>query len=111
MISQYWVGQIPTKALSIQVKDSAGNDANLAGYTSISVKMLGSRNEIIDVSDATVSTGSKELGIIGFTWPTTRSLFDYPGDYVLQLELSGADRKDFTSTHTLRVKKLGSVAR
>ena len=111
MISQYWVGQIPTKALSIQVKDSAGNDANLAGYPNVSVKMLGSRNEEIDLSGSTVSTGSKELGIIGFIWPTDRSLFTYPGDYVLQLELAGTDRKDFTSTHTIRVKKLGSVAR
>ena len=107
MISQYWVGQIPERALSIQVKDSAGNDANLAGYTSIAVKMLGSQNEEIDLTGATVSIGSRELGVIGFIWPTDRSLFQYPGDYVLQLEMAGTGKLDYTSTHTIRVRKLG----
>lgn len=111
MISQYWVGQIPEKALSIQVKDSNGNDVSLTGYTSVAVKMLGSRNEEIDLTGATVATGSKELGIVGLIWPTDRSLFTYPGDYVLQLELAGTGKLDYTSTHTIRVNKLGSVAR
>lgn len=107
MISQYWVGQIPNKPLSIRVKDGEGVDSDLSIYTDIKVKMLGSYNEEIDLTGSTLNTNNALLGHIIFIWPTTRSLFDYPGDYILQLELSGTGKKDFTSTHTLRVRELG----
>lgn len=107
MISQYWINQIPARALSIQVKDQGGNDVNLSGYTQIAVRMLGTDNEEISLSGSSLNTSSKDLGKIIFIWPTDRSLFEYAGDYVLQLELSGTGKKDFTSTHTLRVRELG----
>jgi hypothetical protein len=107
MISQYWINQIPARALSIQVKDQGGNDINLSGYTNIAVKMLNTNNEEMSLEGSSLNTSSKDLGKIIFIWPTDRSLFEYPGDYVLQLELSGTGKKDFTSTHTLRVRELG----
>lgn len=109
MISQYWINQIPARPLSIQVKDSSGNDMNLSNYDTITVKMLGSYNEELDLTGSSVNTTGKSLGVIVFNWPTSRSLFDYAGDYVLQLELSGTGKKDFTSTHTIRVRELGKV--
>lgn len=109
MISQYWINQIPARPLSIQVKDSSGNDMNLSSYDTVTVKMLGSYNEELDLTGSSVNTSGKSTGVIVFTWPTSRSLFEFPGDYVLQLELSGTNKKDFTSTHTIRVRELGKV--
>lgn len=109
MISQYWINQIPARPLSIQVKDQDGNDMNLSGYTTFTVKMLGSYNEEIDLTGSSLNTLNKDIGQFTFTWPTTRSLFDYAGDYVLQLELTGTGRKDYTTTHTIRVRELGKV--
>lgn len=111
MISQYWKDQIPARPLSILVKNQDGTDANLSGYTTINVKMIGSKNEDISVAGAELETSAKDIGKIVFRWPTDRSLFEYTGDYVLQLELTGTGKKDFTSTHTLRVRELGRVNR
>lgn len=111
MISQYWVGQIPNRPLSMVVKDGEGSDVDLSIYTTIKLKMLGSYNEEIDLSAGTVNTNNAPIGKISYTWPTTKSLFDYPGDYIIQLELSGAGKKDFTTTHTLRVRELGRTFR
>ena len=111
MISQYWVGQIPTKPLSMTVKDSDGADMDLSGYTDIKLKMLGSYNEELDLANGTLNTNNAARGKISFTWPTTKSLFDYPGDYVIQLELNGTGKKDFTTAHTIRVRELGRTFR
>ncbi len=109
MISQYWKDQIPARPLSIQVKDQDGNDLDLSGYSDIEVVMLGSYNEELDLTGSSINTLNKDIGKITFVWPTTRSLFDYAGDYVLQLKLTGTGKKDFTSTHTIRVRELGKV--
>jgi hypothetical protein len=107
MISQYWVGQIPSKPLSIRVKDGEGIDSDLSTYTNVKVKMLGTHNEELDLTGSVVNTNNSLTGRIIFIWPTDKSLFEYPGDYILQLELSGTNKKDFTSTHTIRVRELG----
>jgi hypothetical protein len=107
MISQYWIDQIPARPLSIQVKDQDGNNVNLSAYTTIEAVMLGSKNEEISLTGATLNTSAKDLGTIIFEWPTDRSLFEYSGDYVFQLKMSGTGKLDFTTTHTLRVRELG----
>ena len=107
MISQYWIDQIPARPLSIQVKDQDGNNVSLFAYTTIEAVLLGSRNEEISLTGAVLNTSAKDLGIIIFQWPTDRSLFDYPGDYVFQLKMSGTGKLDFTTTHTIRVRELG----
>lgn len=111
MISQYWKNQIPARPLSIQVKSQDGLDMNLSGYDTITVKMVGSNNEEIDLTGSTLNTTNKDIGKVQFYWPTDRSVFAYSGDYVLQLELSGTGKLDFTSTHTLRVRELGKAIR
>jgi hypothetical protein len=107
MISQYWKDQIPARPLSIQVKNQDGTDMNLSGYTTVTAKLLGSNNEEISLNGASINTTNSQIGKIIFTWPTDRSLFEYVGDYVFQLELTGSSAKDFTSTHTFRVRELG----
>lgn len=111
MISQYWIDQIPARPLSIQVRTQSGEDANLSAYTTIQAVMLGSNNQEVDLTGSVLDTAGKSVGNIIFRWPTTRSLFDEPGDYVLQIKLSGTGKLDFTSTHTLRVRELGRVNR
>jgi hypothetical protein len=109
MISQYWKDQIPARPLVIQVKQQDGSDMDLSGYTSITVKMVGSSNEEIDLTGYTLNTSAKSIGKLTFNWPTDRSLFNKFGDYVLQVVLSGTGRLDFTTTHTLRVRELGRI--
>jgi hypothetical protein len=109
MISQYWLKQIPARPLSIQVKNQDGLEYDLSGYTDIKVVLLGSNNETINTTGAVVDTSNANIGKILFRWPTDRSLFDNSGDYVLQLELTGTGKKDFTSTHTIRVRELGRI--
>ena len=107
MISQYWKDQIPARPLSILVKNEDGSNADLGEYSTITVKLIGSNNEEVDLTGAQVVSTNKVLGQIGFIWPTTRSLFDKDGDYVLQLSLAGTGKLDFTTTHTIRVRELG----
>jgi hypothetical protein len=107
MISQYWVGQIPQRPLTLIVRDSDGVNINLSEYNDIKIKILGSYNEELDVSSGTLNSNNANIGKIIYNWPTSKSLFDYPGDYLVQLELSGTGKKDFTSTHTLRVREFG----
>ena len=109
MISQYWIDQIPSRPLAIQVKNSAGDDMDLSGYSTITARMVGSRNEELNLAGYSLNTLNKDLGKIVFIWPTTKSLFTEAGDYVLQLKLEGTGRLDFTTTHTLRVRELGRV--
>lgn len=111
MISQYWKDQIPAKPLSIQVKNQDGTDMNLSGYTEIEAVLVGSNNEIIDLTGSVLNTGSKSTGKVLFYWPTDKSLFEHAGEYVFQLKLGGTGKLDFTTTHPIRVKELGRVAR
>lgn len=108
MISQYYLDQIPARPLVIQVKYQDGTTANLLGYDTINARMIGSNNEEISLAGSTLVTTAKAEGELTFRWPTTRSLFDYVGDYLLQIELKGPDRRDFTTTHTIRVKEFGA---
>lgn len=107
MINEYWVGQIPNRPLSILVKDSQGSDMDLSVYTTIKIIMLGTDNEEINTSGGSLNTSNALNGKIIYNWPTTKSLFDYPGEYIMQVELSGTGKKDFTSSHSIRVRELG----
>lgn len=83
---------------------------DLSDYTSFAIKMLGSNNEEINLTGSTLNTSNVQYGKLIFVWPTDRSLFTYPGDYILQVELGGTGKKDFTTTHTIRVRELGKGA-
>lgn len=108
-ISRYWVDQIPLRNLAITVKDSAGRPLNLTNYTDISVRMLGSDNEEVDLDGAVVNSGGASSGRLIFEWPRDRSLFNQAGDYVLQVVLKAANALDMTTAHTIRVSDLGKV--
>lgn len=106
-ISQYWVGQIPSRPIAIDVRDSFGNRVNLSTYTGFKVVMLGSDNEEIDLTGSVLNSGGASEGRLVFRWPTNKSVFSKPGEYVMQLELSGPNSKDYTTVHTIKVRRLG----
>lgn len=108
-ISQYWVGQIPAKPIPFVVKDSDGRQMNLSNYTEFNVRLIGSDNEDIDVSDASLSTAGAVTGRFVFRFPTDRSVFTKSGEYLLQLELIGPGARDYTSVHTIKVRRLGGI--
>jgi hypothetical protein len=109
MISQYWKDQIPAKPLSIQVNNQDGTEMNLSGYTNIEVILVGSNNEIVPTTGSNLITTGKAVGKLVFVWPTDRTLFEQPGDYLLQLKLSGTGKLDFSTTHPIRVKEVGRL--
>lgn len=108
-ISQYWVGQIPKRPLAIAVRDSVGREINLSAYTNFRVRLLDDNNTEVDLQGSQLQTVGASTGRFVFVWPTGRSLFETPGDYVLQLELSDATSKDYTTSWTIRVRELGEA--
>jgi hypothetical protein len=110
-ISQYEVGQIPLRNLSIVVKDSYGRAVNCSVYTDVTVRMLGSDNEVVDLTGSSLNTGGAAQGRFIFEWPRNRSLFTKRGEYVLQLVLKTGNAIDMTTAHTLKVRELGKVGK
>lgn len=106
-ISTYYVGQIPARPLAIDVRDSDGRPVNLAGYTGYNVRVLGSDNEDIDLIGSTLNVSQAGTGRFVFRWPSDRSLFDKHGEYLLQMEFTSPTARDFTTEHTIRVRKFG----
>lgn len=108
MIGNFYVGQKPLGAFSIQVVDNDGVEVNLSAYTDISVIMIDPQNKEVDItgSELLVSQG---VGKLAFRLPMDRSLFTHAGEYLLQLrlrnDLVGAD--DYTSEYTIQVQKFG----
>lgn len=108
-ISQYWVGQIPKRSLSISVRDSLGRDIDLSYYSTFTIRLVDTDNNEIDTDGSELQTAGASSGRFVFVWPTDRSLFNEPGDYLLQLEFSDGTSRDFTTTWTIRVRELGEV--
>ena len=106
-ISQYWVGQIPSKPIAIDVRDSDGYPVNLSAYTDFRIQVLGSDNEEVDLTGSSLTTSGAADGRFVFRWPVGRSVFNKPGEYLLQLEIDGAGTKDFTTVHSIKVRRLG----
>lgn len=106
-ISQYWVGQIPSRPIAIDVRGSDGRAVNLASYTDYRVIVIGSDNEELDITGSTLNTAGAANGRFVFRWPEGRSVFNKAGEYLLQLELSGGGYKDYTTEHNIKVRRLG----
>lgn len=108
MITEYEVGQKPGEPLTITVYNDAGSRVNLSTYSNVKVEVLGSDNEAIDLTGATLYTQNMRDGIVAVVWPKDRSLFTKSGDYVLRLALYGTDGAlDYTRAGTIRVHKFG----
>lgn len=108
-MSQYWVGQIPKRPLSIEVRDSFGRELDLTAYSNFSVRLLDDNNTEVDIQGSDLQAGGARQGKFIFVWPTDRSLFNTPGDYLLQLVLSDGTSKDYTTSWNIKVRELGEV--
>ncbi len=88
----------------------------MAGYTTITPYLIDERNNEVDITGYTLDISQRANGRILFTFPQGRTVFDEPGDYLLQIELktisSGTTTNlDFTTAHRIVVKALGGVNR
>lgn len=108
-ISQYWVGQIPARPISIDVRDSEGRAINLSSYSEFNVILLGSDNEEIDLRDSELNTAQAASGRFIFRFPSDRSVFEKAGRYLLQLELRSPTARDYTTEHHIKVRQLGGA--
>lgn len=109
MISQYWVNQIPSVSLSITVRDMYGAEKDLTTYTSATIELLDEHNNEIDLTGSSVVFANKQTGRIIFNWPTTRSVFEEAGEYVLRLKLESSTARDYTTVHNIKVRDFGKV--
>jgi hypothetical protein len=109
-ISLYQIGQVPSRPIAIDVRDSDGNEADLSSYASFTVRLIDPENGEVDLTGSSLTVSGASVGHFIFRWPTDRSLFDQTGEYLLQMEIDGVNgTKDFTTPHTIRVRRLGGV--
>lgn len=108
-IGVYELGQIPSRPLVVALKDENGQPLNLAPYTTVNFRLKGSNNEDIDLSGGNVQVMDRAGGRVALHFPRTHSVFTKTGDYVFDVELLGAQARDYTTTGTIRVTKLGGV--
>ena len=107
----YWVGERPGGSMVITVLDQdTGLPANIAPYNEARMRMLDSKNREVDLGngEAIISNGS--TGRVVFRWPTDKSLFERPGEYVFQIELAGGMGNSVIAKTTVEhiiVKRLG----
>lgn len=108
MITEYEVGQIPAQPLAIAVRDDRDNPANLTGYTSYEIELLGSDNERVDLRGVVLNIEGARNGRFSVIWPRTRSLFTKRGEYLLRLVFKDdAGSRDYTRPHSIRVREFG----
>lgn len=103
-LGTFWLGQIPAQPLSMIVVNQEGRNVNLSRYDEINLIMLGADNQRKTLTDGNLIVGNSQ---VTYEWPTDRSLFDKPGDYIFQLELIGQGVRDYTGPQTIVVRKLG----
>lgn len=103
-ILNYWVGQAPLNPVGIQVRDSSNSLKDCSVYDSFKAQLIGSDNEVVDLSEGSLATAGARNGQFALTWPK-RSVFTRTGVYVLQLVMTTADGyRDITSTAEIRVR-------
>lgn len=107
MITQFWEGDIPLRPLVFGLQDEYGNDIGGVGQFRVSVRMLDTDNKEANLKGSQLVT-SPNSPYATFTFPQDRSVFKKHGDYLIQLSMKDdAGREQWTSGHTIRVKKLG----
>jgi len=107
MISQYWIGQIPTTPLTIDITDQNGNSIDLDQYTGFAVSILDPDNYDVMTPDFGIDTSDGDQGRIVVTFPSGASIFTKTGEYLLRLEFSNSSGIDFTSVYEMPVAEFG----
>lgn len=106
-IIEYQVGSKPAAPVSIRVNDAFGRPADLSFYDEYKVRLIGSDDEEVDLGNGVLQVTGARSGRFVYAWPTDVTPFEKPGDYLLQLEMSGDGHKDFTTTQPIKVTQVG----
>ena len=108
-IGTFWVGEKPGRVFNIRVKDAYGNNMNLAPYTNVEIEMLDTNNRKVDLTGAQTSRIDPATGLVGFVFPSDRSVFKKAGEYLIRLRLENSNSLDFTGVTGIRVKEFGGT--
>jgi hypothetical protein len=104
-ISTYWVGDVPPP-LVIDVRDQRGRSINLSVDLTKFEAVLVRGKERIALPESALYAGQAAVGRFTLTWPK-KSVFTKRGEYQLQLRMSGPNRVESTTVHTIKVKEVG----
>lgn len=105
----YEVGSIPTRPLTIAVRDEMDYPVNTVGYDYVYVDILDPKNKKVDVSGVNLVEVTDALGVYNLIWPAY-PIFDTKGTYTLRLVLMTSDaRKDITRTAEIKVRDFGRM--
>src|SRR6478736_237639 len=101
------VGEIPTRALGLEVKDQYDNTISTAGYSRVELEMRGSDDEKVDLTGVSVQSVAQGFAV---SFPVDRSLFTKKGKYLIRLALYKPNGSvDYTRPSEIRVRDFGRI--
>lgn len=105
----FWVGEKPGRVITISVYDELGKPFNLTPYTGVSLEILDTDNNVVDLTGSTTSVTDGIGGKIGFVFPSDRSIFTKPGEYLVRVKMTTATALDYTDAGGITVRKFGGT--
>lgn len=107
---EYEVGTIPSRPLTLVVKDELDNPVNIIAYDSWHIEMKDTDDNEVDLTGINIVEMPQAIGVLSVTWPRDRSLFEKRGKYILRLVLETGDgSKDITRTAEIKVREFGRI--
>lgn len=107
MIAEYYVGAKPSEPILADLRDDDGLPLNMTKYVIVRPILKDRNNDEVDMDGALVGPPNA-AGQFYLNFPSDRSVFETPGEYVLHLELVTLDGYvDYTDALTIRVKEIG----
>ena len=102
------VGARPSRPLSIAIRDEQDNPVNALGYESITVEILDTNDDLVDMTGTSLTEISAGVGIFTLSLPKNRTLFPETGKYLLRMVLASSNgARDITRTAEIRVRDFG----
>ena len=106
----YEVGAVPSRPLTIVVRDEMDNPVNTVGYSAWRLEMMDTDDNPVDMTGAMIYEIPNAIGAYSLIWPRNRSLFKKKGIYVLRMVLETPEgSKDITRTAEIRVREFGRI--
>lgn len=106
----YEVGTIPSRPLTLLVKDELDNSVNVVGYENWYIEMLDSNDQKVDMTGVEIRDIPQALGAFSVSWPKNRVIFNEKGEYVLRLVLESIDgSRDITRVAQINVREFGRM--
>jgi hypothetical protein len=107
---EYEVGSIPSRNLTLVVRDELDNPINVVGYDNYRIELRGTDDEEVDLKGVILTEIPNALGAFVVSWPKNRVVFNKKGKYLLRLVLEKEDgSRDITRTAEIRVREFGRL--